>query len=63
VFANNTTNGVFADATSGVATIRVWRSLISTNGGNGVRAGNVGGGGSGVEIGQNQSTTTPVMVC
>lgn len=54
VFSNNTTNGVFADATSGVATIRVWNSLISTNGGNGVRAGNAGGGGSGVEIGQNQ---------
>ena len=42
-----------ADATAGVATVRVWNSLISTNGGNGVRAGNVGGGGSGVEIGQN----------
>jgi len=54
VFSNNTTNGVFADATAGVATVRVWRSLISTNGGNGVRAGNVGGGGSGVEVGQNQ---------
>ena len=54
VFSNNTTNGVFADATASAATIRVWNSLISTNGGNGVRAGNVGGGGSGVEIGQNQ---------
>jgi len=54
VFANNGTNGVFADATAGVATIRVWNSNISTNGGNGVRAGNAGGGTSGVEIGQNQ---------
>ena len=54
VFSNNTTNGVFADATAGVATVRVWRSIMSTNGGNGVRAGNVGGGGSGVELGQNQ---------
>lgn len=56
VFSNNTTNGVFADATTGgaVATVRVWNSLISTNGANGVRAGNAGGGASGVEIGQNQ---------
>ncbi len=52
VFSNNTTNGVFADSTSGVATIRVWNSLISTNG-TGVRAGNTGGP-SGVEIGQCQ---------
>src|ERR1051325_1165624 len=54
VFANNATNGVFADATAGFATIRVWNSNISTNGGNGVRAGNAGGGASGVELGQNQ---------
>src|SRR4030095_17256931 len=54
VFSNNTTNGVFADASAGVATVRVWNSIISTNGGNGVRAGNVGGGGSGVESGQKQ---------
>jgi hypothetical protein len=54
VFANNTTNGVFADATAAFATIRVWNSIISLNGGNGVRAGNAGGGTSGVEIGQNQ---------
>jgi hypothetical protein len=53
-FSNNTTNGVFADATAGFATIRVWNSIISLNGGNGVRAGNAGGGASGVEIGQNQ---------
>jgi hypothetical protein len=53
-FSNNTTNGVFADATAGVSTIRVWNSDISVNGGNGVRAGNAGGGTSGVEIGQNQ---------
>lgn len=56
VFSNNTTNGILADATTGgaVATVRVWNSLISTNGGNGVRAGNLGGGASGVEIGQCQ---------
>jgi hypothetical protein len=54
VFSNNTTNGILADATTGgqVATVRVWNSMISTNGGNGVRAGNAGGGASGVEIGQ-----------
>jgi hypothetical protein len=54
VFSINTTNGVFADATAGFATIRVWESQISLNGANGVRAGNAGGGGSGVEIAQNQ---------
>src|SRR6185369_11580505 len=37
VFVNNTTNGVFADATAAFATIRVWNSIISLNGGNGVR--------------------------
>lgn len=54
VFSNNTTNGVFADATAGFATIRVWTSIISTNGGNGARAGNAGGGVSGMELAQNQ---------
>ena len=54
MFTNNATNGVFADATAGFATIRVWSSSISLNGGSGVRAGNAGGGASGVEIGQNQ---------
>ena len=54
VFSNNVTNGVFADATSAFATIRVWESQISLNGANGVRAGNAGGGASGVEIAQNQ---------
>jgi hypothetical protein len=53
-FSNNTTNGVFADATAAFATIRVWNSIISLNGSNGVRAGNAGGGVSGVEIAQNQ---------
>jgi hypothetical protein len=53
-FSNNATNGVFADATAAFATIRVWNSDISLNGGNGVRAGNAGGGSSGVELGQNQ---------
>ena len=54
VFSLNTTNGVFADSTAGFATIRVWTSNISLNGGNGVRAGNAGGGVSGIEIAQNQ---------
>lgn len=53
-FSLNVTNGVFADATAGFATIRVWSSNMSLNGGNGVRAGNAGGGGSGIEIAQNQ---------
>jgi hypothetical protein len=53
-FSNNTTNGVFSDATAAFATIRVWNSDISLNGGNGVRAGNAGGGVSGAELGQNQ---------
>ena len=64
-FSNNSTNGVFADATSGFATIRVWDSQIGLNGGNGVRAGNAGGGVSGVEIGQNQinnNTSNGVLV-
>lgn len=54
VFSHNTTNGVFSDATAAFATIRVWESQISMNGGNGVRAGNAGGGGSGIEISLNQ---------
>ena len=64
-FSNNTTNGVFADATAAFATIRVWNSIISLNGGNGVRAGNAGGGTSGVELGQNQinhNTSNGVLV-
>ena len=64
-FSNNTTNGVFADATAGFATIRVWNSIIALNGGNGVRAGNAGGGVSGVEIAQNQinhNTSNGVLV-
>ena len=67
VFSNNTTNGILADGISGgaVATVRVWNSLISTNGGNGVRAGNGGAGASGVEIGQCQidnNTSNGVLV-
>lgn len=65
VFSNNTTNGIFADATSAFATIRAWNSIISLNGGNGARAGNVGGGVSGIEIGQNQinqNTSNGVLV-
>lgn len=54
VVSSNTTNGVFADATAGVGIVRVWNSQISQNGGNGVRAGNVGGGTSVVQIAQNQ---------
>jgi hypothetical protein len=53
-FSNNTGDGVFSDATAGAVTIRVWNSLMSLNGGNGIHAGNAGGGTSGVEIGQNQ---------
>ena len=56
VMANNTTNGVFADATAAgsVGIVRVWNSQISNNGGNGVRAGNAGGGTSVVQIAQSQ---------
>jgi hypothetical protein len=56
VFANNTSNGVFADAAgSNFATTRLWNCDMSNNGAAGVRAGNAGNvGGSGVEIGQNQ---------
>ena len=54
VMANNTTNGVFADATAGNGIVRVWNSQISNNGGNGVRAGNAGGGTSVVQIAQCQ---------
>jgi len=65
VFSNNVTNGVFSDSTSGFATIRVWNSQISLNGGNGVRAGNTGGGVSGAEIALNQinnNTSNGVLV-
>lgn len=65
VFNNNTTNGVFADATAAFATIRVWESQISLNGANGVRAGNAGGGSSGIEIALNQidhNTANGVLV-
>src|SRR5215212_268966 len=65
VFSNNTTNGVFSDATAAFSTIRVWNSIISLNGANGVRAGNVGGGTSGAELGQNQinhNTSNGVLV-
>jgi hypothetical protein len=56
VFANNTTNGIFADAAGAAFTnVFVWDSQISMNGANGVRAGNVGNAGvSGVTINQNQ---------
>ena len=54
VFALNTANGVFADAVSGVAVIRIWASQITGNG-TGVRAGNAGNAGIPlVEIAQNQ---------
>lgn len=54
VFSQNTANGILSDATAAFATVRVWNSNISLNGGAGVRAGNAGGGTSGAEIGQNQ---------
>jgi hypothetical protein len=58
VFSNNTTNGVFSEATAaganGLANVFVWDSQISMNGANGVRAGNAGAlGVSGVTINQN----------
>jgi hypothetical protein len=64
-FSNNATNGLFADSTAGFATIRAWDCQVSLNGGNGVRAGNAGGGVSGAEIGQNQinnNTSNGVLV-
>lgn len=54
VFSQNTANGVLSDATAAFATVRVWNSILSLNGGAGLRAGNAGGGTSGAEIGQNQ---------
>ena len=54
VFSQNTGNGILSDATAAFATVRVWNSNISLNGGAGVRAGSAGGGTSGAEIGQNQ---------
>jgi hypothetical protein len=58
VFALNATNGVFADAVSGVAIVRVWASQISGNLGNGVRSGNAGNAGTPVvQIAQNQIDT------
>lgn len=56
VFANNITNGIFADAAGAVAaSVFAWESQISNNGGNGVRAGNAGNiGTSAVEVAQNQ---------
>ncbi len=54
VFALNTANGVFADAVSGVAVVRIWASQITGNG-TGVRSGNAGNAGIPlVEIAQNQ---------
>lgn len=52
--SNNSSNGAFSDATAAFATIRIWNSNLSLNGASGVRAGNVGGGASGAELGQNQ---------
>jgi hypothetical protein len=55
VFSNNTSNGIFSDGLSVLATVRAWNCDISSNGASGIRAGNVGNaGGSGVEIGQDQ---------
>jgi hypothetical protein len=58
VFSLNATNGVFADAVSGFAIVRVWNSQISGNLGNGVRAGIGGNAGTPVvQIAQNQIDT------
>ncbi len=47
--------GVFADALTTFATVRVWNSMISQNTNVGIQAGNAGNAGaSGVEIAQNQ---------
>lgn len=55
VFSSNTSNGIFADGISTLASVRVWNSQISLNGASGVRAGNAGDvGPSGVEIAQDQ---------
>ena len=55
VFSNNSSNGIFSDGVSSLATVRVWNSDMSNNGASGARAGNVGNaGGSGVELGQDQ---------
>jgi hypothetical protein len=55
VFSLNTSNGVFADAVSGVAVVRVWASQITGNQSAGVRSGNAGNAGTPlVEIAQNQ---------
>ena len=67
VFSNNSTNGIFVDAAQAqFAFVSVWASQITTNGGNGLRAGNAGNvGGSGAEISQNQidrNTANGVLV-
>ncbi|HEU4833390.1 MAG TPA: right-handed parallel beta-helix repeat-containing protein [Pyrinomonadaceae bacterium] len=56
VFANNTSNGIFADAIAANAvSVFAWNNQISHNGGSGVRAGNAGNAGtSAVEINGNQ---------
>ena len=55
VFSNNTNHGIFADAVAANASVVfAHANQISSNGGNGVRAGNAGNiGTSGVEISQN----------
>jgi hypothetical protein len=67
VFANNTANGIFVDAAAAqFAFVSVWSSQITTNGQNGLRAGNAGNlGGSGAEVSQNQinrNTSNGVLV-
>lgn len=67
VFSNNTTNGIFVDAAQAqFAFVSAWECMISSNGGNGVRAGNAGNlGGSGAELSQNQinrNTANGVLV-
>jgi Right handed beta helix region len=67
VFSNNTANGIFVDAAQAqFAFVSVWASQITTNGQNGLRAGNAGNlGGSGAEVSQNQinrNTNNGVLV-
>ena len=56
VFANNTNQGIFADAVgSNFSAVSIWDSQISVNGSHGIQAGNAGNvGSSAVQISQNQ---------
>ncbi len=56
VFSNNTTNGIFGDAqAASLVNVFVWDSMISMNGGAGVKSGNAGNPGvTGITLNQNQ---------